>query len=131
PVRFELARVPRPRELPPGLERQRLRIRESARIAPVTGVLFRPEEEHRRSGEDDVLPPLARGQGELHDDAVERADRIAREPYFEGNAAHVGAVAEDDAVGPKRRGDAERVPGAERRPVASACADLEVRRAGG
>src|SRR5438045_7777746 len=72
PVRIELPRVPSPRELPSGLKRQSPRARETARLAPVTRMFLRPEEQHRRSGEDDVLPPFASRKGELHDDSVER-----------------------------------------------------------
>ena len=53
---------------PPGLfERQHRTRRQSPLRAPSIDVLFSPEEQHRFSREDDVVPPPGRGYGEVDD----------------------------------------------------------------
>jgi hypothetical protein len=41
-------------------------------LAPPSDVLFGPEEQHRASGEADVVPPMVRGNGKVNDSLAVR-----------------------------------------------------------
>src|SRR5439155_23893939 len=67
PIGFDLVLVPAVREPPRLLRRDRGTTRQLARLAPVLEMLFIPEEQHRASGEADVVPPVMRRNGEVND----------------------------------------------------------------
>ena len=98
--------------------RDRLARRERPHLVESQYVLLRPEEIHRASGEDDVVPPVRGRDVHVHDVVVRRRssaadvdlDRLARSP----------ARARDVPVDVERREDAERVPRAVRVPPAIA-----------
>ena len=65
------------------VRRQEAARRQVARVAPAPDVIFRPEEEHRASGEDNVLPPPRCRYGEVHDCVARRELAVAdREPEW-------------------------------------------------
>src|SRR5919197_1726527 len=77
---------------------------------PMLDALFRPEEVHRASGEDDVVPPAGGG-----DEAVEEQALVvwAAAVHFDRDGlAAVRARGLDPAVRLERRADSEGVPGA-------------------
>ena len=67
PASLEAPPVPRFRDRPHLLRREHRSLAQAAALAPSMYMLFRPEEEHRASREDDVLPPARGGHGEVHD----------------------------------------------------------------
>ena len=52
-------------EFPARLEREDATTREPPRLAPAIDVIFRPEEEHCLSGEDDIVPPISCRNGKM------------------------------------------------------------------
>jgi hypothetical protein len=54
-------------QLPQLLEIDQRPLPNLMRCAPKTDRFFRPEEQHRRSREDDVIPPMRRRHGEMGD----------------------------------------------------------------
>src|SRR5918997_6124133 len=72
--------------------------------------LFRPEEVHRASGEDDVVPPAGSG-----DEAVEEQALVVGSPAAHRDRSRltaVGAGGLDLAVDLERTADPESIPGA-------------------
>lgn len=67
PIGIESIAIPEPSELPRGGEWHRVPKADPARLAPLGGGLFRPEEEDGRSGVADVLPELSWRHHEMHD----------------------------------------------------------------
>src|SRR5437016_10647754 len=112
--------------VPPGVrELRKLRHRDGRAgrptAEPAGDVLLRPEEIHRASGEDDVVPPVRRG-----DEAVEEERLVVRALVAhldDDRLAAVRARSLDPAVRVECRADAERVPGAVAVPPAPACLD--------
>src|SRR5438094_8898678 len=87
PAGREAVVPPREREL--GELRDGDRGARLARAEPAGDVLFRPEEVHRRSGEDDVVPPVPRRDEDLEE---ERLVARVTVPDLEGKRlAAVGA----------------------------------------
>jgi hypothetical protein len=70
PVRVEAVSVPQLSELPALLEGERPAAGAAPLAAPVVDVLFRPEQEHGLSSEDDVLVPLAGGHGDVDETLI-------------------------------------------------------------
>ena len=68
-------------ELPKLLEIDEGPARNFSRFAPKIDSLFRPEEKHGRSGENDVVPPMRGGHREMRD--VRSVDGLVV-LYFEG-----------------------------------------------
>src|SRR5207248_7780426 len=103
PVGRETVVPPRVREVAQRRDRDR-----GAGLAagePALDVLFRPEEVHPASGEDDVVPPVRGG-----DKAVEEEALVARPlaPHLDRDRlAAVGAGRLDAAVDVQRRADPE------------------------
>jgi hypothetical protein len=87
----------------------------AVRVEPAREVLLRPEEDHRASGEGDVVPPAPRGDDEV-DEQLGAADELAVADLELERLAAVRAARDDGAVGVERAGDPERVPGAVREP---------------
>src|SRR5580765_2052068 len=73
PASLEASPMPRFRDRPHLLRREHGALPQTAPLTPSTHMLFRPEEEHRASREDDVLPP-ARGRDREVDDRVARRE---------------------------------------------------------
>ncbi len=67
PIVLQPVVVPPAREFPQLREREDGSLSDALLLAPTIHMLFRPEEEHRGSGEADIAPPLRRGNGEVHD----------------------------------------------------------------
>src|SRR5689334_9938024 len=84
----------------------------SVRLAPLARPLFRPEEEHLASGEDDVVPP-ARRRDDAVEEPVARLGTVARDLQAKG-LHRLLAARLDDGLLVERRRDAEGVPGAVR-----------------
>ena len=75
---------------------------------PAGDVLFRPEEVHRASGEDDVVPPVRRRDEDVEEERLVVQALVAN---LDGDRlAAVGAGRLDPAVDMERGADAERVP---------------------
>ena len=88
------------------------------RAEPAFDVLLRPEEIHRTSGEDNVVPPV-RGRDETVEEKVGTVDRSTRD--FHGvRLAAVGTGRLDATVDIERAENAESVPGAVGVPPAAA-----------
>src|SRR5262245_3847068 len=100
-----------------------------ALLAPGRDVVFRPEEEHRRSGEADVTPPLTSGYCKVDDPlgvceaSVSRRDK-QRLPGVRASGGY-------QSVGGNQGQDGERIPNAVAPPLASAGAHEERRRHSG
>jgi hypothetical protein len=62
-------------EVPELFEGNKRTPRNVMRRAPLIDSLFRPEEEHRRSGENEIVPPVRRRHREMRD--VRFQDRLA------------------------------------------------------
>src|SRR5579862_1011716 len=77
---------------------------------PAHDVLFRPEEVHRRSGEDDVVPPSRRGHLDVEEERLVVGSAVSQ--LVGERLAAVGAGRLDPPVLVQRRADPERVPGA-------------------
>jgi len=67
PFWFQLVFVPVVSKLPALLGRERRAALDVAGLAPTINVLFCPEDEHRASGEADVVPPMVRRDSEVND----------------------------------------------------------------
>jgi hypothetical protein len=65
PFGFEFVLVPTLSQLPALLWCQGRATLEIMSLTPTCDVLFFPEEEHRASGEADVVPPVVRGDGKV------------------------------------------------------------------
>ena len=111
PVGAQNVRVPSLGKLPALLRGHGGTARQLPRSAPAVDVLFRPEDEHRRSGERDVVPPLGGRHAEV-DDALASSQLTVSdiEDYL---LIAVAAPSGDGGVGVKRRRDAERIPNAD------------------
>src|SRR5207237_6474830 len=106
PVRRDAVAPPRVRELAQLRDRDRGARR--AASEPAGDVLLRPEEVHRASGEDDVVPPVRRGDEAMEEQRVVVGLLVAD---VDGHRlAAVGARRLDPAVDVQRGADAERVP---------------------
>ena len=57
--------VPEFGELPDLMDGENFSAFEMISLAPFVDPFFRPEEKHRRSGEDQVIVPAGEGQGEV------------------------------------------------------------------
>src|SRR5262245_32864437 len=68
PPRVEAVVPPRFREMGELPDRDRCPLRPAPE--PAVDVLFRPEEVHRASGVDDVVPPVSRGDEAVEDEAL-------------------------------------------------------------
>ena len=66
PAWLEPRSMPRVRDRPQLLRRKHRATIQSAHLAPAIHMLLRPEEKHRASRKDDVLPPSRRRHGEMH-----------------------------------------------------------------
>jgi hypothetical protein len=66
PFGFEFILVPTVSQLPALLWCQGCATLEIMGLAPTRDMLFCPEEEHRASGEADVVPPMVRGDGKVN-----------------------------------------------------------------
>src|SRR5918995_4842676 len=108
PVRVESIRVPRLRELPQLLRREEAAFRKAVLLPPAVDVLFRPEGEHRPSGERDVLPPTSRRHREV-DHGVERLELAVLDAQLDLLPA-VGARGIDHPVRADHCEDAESIP---------------------
>jgi hypothetical protein len=87
------------------------------RAEPADDVGFRPEEVHRASGEDDVVPPVRRWDQAVEEQRTVAAGRAVA--HLDGElVTAVGAGGGYDAVDSQSGADAEGVPGAVRVPVA-------------
>jgi len=67
PASVEPLTMPRLRQRPQLLRREHRAAIQSAHLAPPVHMLFRPEDKHRASSKDDVLPPARGRHGEMHD----------------------------------------------------------------
>ena len=85
-------------------------------------MLLRPEEDHRASGEGDVVPP-APGRDDEVDEQVGAANELAVAYLELERLTAVGALGPHGAVCVQRGGDPKRVPGAVREPGPSAGLD--------
>src|SRR5712692_2905088 len=85
-------------------------------LEPAGGVLIRPEEVHRASGEDDVVPPVLGGYEDV--DGVVVGDRPLPDDVELDRLAAVGAARRDVPLDAERGADAEGVPRAVRVPPA-------------
>src|SRR5688572_1780627 len=128
PVRIELVLVPRVRERGRLLDRKDRRRRRLHLLAPVLGMLLRPEEMNRGSGEVNVLPEVARRHADLHDGPGLLLRAAVRVDLDDQLLAAVGAVRLDHTRLAKRCRDAERVPGADPEPHSIGGRDVEVGR---
>src|ERR1051326_4763149 len=99
--------VPRLRQPPALIQRQRSAARHSPRRAPLIHVLFRPEVEDRSSREDDVVPPLAHRTCEMYESFADHGPVF--DAHVDGVSA-VGAALVDVGIGMQDGGDAEGVP---------------------
>ena len=54
-------------ELPELFQMNQRASRNFMRCAPLIDGFFRPEEEHGRSGKDEIVPPMGGGDGEVRD----------------------------------------------------------------
>jgi inner membrane transporter RhtA len=90
----------------------------AVRVEPAREVLLRPEEDHRASGERDVVPPAARRNDEV-DEQVAPFHQLAVANLELERLAAVRALGADGAVRVQRPGDTEGVPGAVREPAAA------------
>src|SRR5206468_11166043 len=127
PVRVELVLVPRVCERGRLLDGQDRRRRRLGPFAPALGMLLRPEEKDRRSGEVDVLPEVTRGHADLNDGPRLDVRGAVGVHLDDDRLTAVAAVRLDDARLAERRGDAECVPGADPEPHATGRRDEEVR----
>lgn len=66
PLRRKAVAIPEIRKLPRLLHAQGRSARERPGLAPAFNMIFRPEEEHGLSIEDDVVPPASGRKGEMH-----------------------------------------------------------------
>ncbi len=127
PVRGETIAPPGVRELSKLRDRDR-----GARRAPGEpgdDVVFRPEEQHRPSGEPDVLPPRDRRDEDVEHEILIVGTAV---PHLDLEwRVAVGALGADDAVDVESRSDAERVPGAIRVPRCPSRFHAKWRRLGG
>src|SRR5688500_4421163 len=126
PVRIELVLVPRVRERGRLLDRKDRRCRRLHLLAPLLGVLLRPEEMDGGSGEVDVLPEVARRHADLHDGPGLLVRAAVRVHLDDQLLAAVGAVRLDHTRLAQRGWDAERVPGADPEPDTTSGGDVEV-----
>ena len=103
--------------------------RHVASLAPSHDVVFRPEEEHRRSGEADVAPPVTSGHCEVNDPlgVCESSSRDREEQRLSGVRASGGHGAVSADQGQYREGIPDAVPP----PVSSARTHAERRRYSG
>src|SRR5262245_22696072 len=102
--------VPRGGEAPELRDRDERAHRRVLGATPRGDVLFRPEEEHSASGEDDVVPPPCRGNGAVEEPGA-RLRPLAR--HLEQERLHRVLAPRAHQRGlAKRRRDAQRVPGA-------------------
>src|SRR5256712_3560885 len=127
PVRVELVLVPGVRERCGLLDREDRRRGRLRAFAPALGMLLRPEEQDRRSGEVDVLPEIPGRHADLHDRPRLDVRGTVGVHLDDDRLAAVAAVRLDDARLAERRRDAERVPGADPEPHATGRGDEEVR----
>ena len=58
--------IPKFGKLPNLIDRQNFSAFEMISLAPLVNPFFRPEEQHRRSGEDQVIVPAGEGEGEVN-----------------------------------------------------------------
>src|SRR5213593_4613030 len=126
PVRVELVLVPRVRERGRLLDGQDRRRGRRSAFAPALGMLLRPEELHRRSGEVDVLPEITGAHADLHDRPGLYLGAAVGLHLDHQRIVAVGAVRLDHAGLSECGGDAERIPGTDPEPDATARGDEEV-----
>lgn len=96
---------------------------------PPCYMLFRPEEVHRASGEDDVVPPL-RSRHQTVEDQFRHVRTLIADEDGHGFAA-VPAGGFDPSIRGEGGTDAERIPGTVGIPPAAACMHAVGRRNGG
>ena len=66
PIKLHAVMIPGLSKLPLLLKRDDLPARLIPQMAPAIHVFFRPEEQDRLSGKDNVLPPILWGNGEVN-----------------------------------------------------------------
>jgi hypothetical protein len=72
PLGFQFILVPPVRQLPALQWCEGCATPDIMSLAPPSDVLFGPEEQHRASGEADVVPPMVRGNGKVNDSLAVR-----------------------------------------------------------
>src|SRR5262249_3957539 len=112
--------APEPRQVEHGAQR------DMALLAPGDDVVFRPEEEHRRSSEADVAPPLTSGHCKVDDPWRLFETCLGRRDAQ--RLPGVRASGEHGAGGAEQREDSERIPNTVAPPLPSAGAHQERRR---
>ena len=83
---------------------------------PALDVILRPEEVHRASGEDDVVPPARGGDEAVEDEALVVGPHVANlELIASPQSGHEVSIRPS---APRDDADPERIPGAVRKPIA-------------
>src|SRR5438270_12174144 len=96
-------------EFPARLEREDATAREPPRLAPTINVIFRPEEEHCLSREDDIVPPISCRNGKVEKPLAGYS--AVRDCNLHGCTA-IAATTVDNRVGLEHGGNAQRIPNA-------------------
>ena len=128
PAGREAIAVPAGRQAPALRQSQRGTARDFPVAAPAIDVLFRPEEEHRFSGENEIFVPAPCGNGEVNNAASFR-DAAAFNTQGDGGIA-TGAGSGNDSVAAKHSRDAQSVPDATAPPGVFAGTDMKRSRYG-
>jgi hypothetical protein len=102
--------VPGDGQRPQLVERHERAARQTVRLAPLVHGLFRPEEEHRGSRVNDVVPPVRGRNGEVDHAGFEGDLTAPHEQSHRLTRVRIGCI--DDGVGVQRGRNAQRVPGA-------------------
>ena len=104
----QLVFVPAVGKLPALLGCERRAALDVAGLAPAINVLFGTEDEHRASGEANVVPPMVRGNSEVNDSLA--ALQLPGCDLQQHRLATVATSRSDDGVRAQRRHNAERIP---------------------
>src|SRR6266571_7444749 len=108
PRRVQAVAVPSPGQFPSLFQREQGALRDAPGIGPPVHVLLRPEEQHGRSVEPDVVPPVGGGDGEV-DHTLRREQRAVADRQGHRGLA-VSAPRGDLTIVTEHRGDAQGVP---------------------
>ncbi len=97
-------------QLPKLLQINERSLRNVVRRAPLIDGLFRPEEEHRSSRKNEIVPPMRRRHSEMHD--VRFQNRLTVFHFERQRFASVSIRSATDRVAMQRRCDSVGVPNA-------------------
>lgn len=101
--------VPKPGKLPNFLDREDLSAFEMVVLTPLVDPFLRPEEQHRRSGEDQIIVPAGERDGEVYKQPAVRYFAI---PNFQLNSILTFRENRINlCITAQRAGDSEHVPG--------------------